>query len=124
LYIADSGNNRIQLYLSGQSTGITVAGSGSTLTVILNYPTAVILDANGYLYIADTNNDRIVRTDPSGYRCIVGCTGSSGTAANELSRPWSLSFDSYGDLFVTDQNNTRIQKFILATDSCGEYSES
>jgi DNA-binding beta-propeller fold protein YncE len=124
LYIADSGNDRIQLFRSGQSTGTTVAGNGSTLTVILNYPTAVILDANGYLYIADMNNDRIVRTDPSGYRCIVGCTGSSGSAANELSRPWSLSFDSYGNLFVTDQNNTRIQKFILATNSCGKCFES
>ncbi len=124
LYIADSGNDRIQLFRSGQSTGTTVAGNGSTLTVILNYPTAVILDANGYLYIADMNNDRIVRTDPSGYRCIVGCTGSSGSAANELNRPWSLSFDSYGNLFVTDQNNTRIQKFILATNSCGKCFES
>ena len=124
LYIADSGNNRIQLFQAGQSTGATVAGNGSALTVILNYPTAITLDANGYLYIADTNNDRIVRTDSSGYRCIVGCTGSSGSAANELSRPWSLSFDSYGNLFVTDQNNTRIQKFILATNSCGKYFES
>ena len=123
LYVADGGNNRIQLFQSGQLNGTTVAGNEtSSETIILNYPIAVILDADGYLFIADSNNDRIVGSGPNGFRCIVGCTGTSGSAPNQLNKPYSLSFDSYGNLFVTDRDNARIQKFLLATNSCGKYS--
>ena len=36
LYVADSGNSRVQLWLSGASSGITVAGNGKSQTNIVN----------------------------------------------------------------------------------------
>ncbi len=120
LYVADSGNNRIQLFGLGQSNGSTVAGNGAPNTITLNYPTGVVLDADKYLFIVDCYNSRIVASGPNGFRCIVACSGY-GSASNQLAYPWSMAFDSAGNMFVTDRNNIRIQKFILLNKTLGKY---
>jgi sugar lactone lactonase YvrE len=56
IYVADSNNHRIQLFLAGQSSGITIAGvtgiPGSNST-LLNHPFWVILDNQLNLYVSD-----------------------------------------------------------------------
>jgi sugar lactone lactonase YvrE len=121
LYVADYNNHRIQLFRSGQLTGITAAGNGSpNITITLYYPTGIILDADKNLFIADSGNHRIVGSGPAGFQCIIGCTGTYGSASNQLYYPWSLSFDSYGNIFVTDSDNNRVQKFMLLNYSLGK----
>jgi DNA-binding beta-propeller fold protein YncE len=120
LYVADSNNHRVQLFRQGNLTGITVAGTGAAGSFNLSYPTGVTLDADGYLYIVDWGNNRIIGSDQNGFRCVVGCSGSSGSASNQLALPWSLSFDTIGNLFVMDSGNVRIQKFMVINGSCGK----
>ena len=120
LYVADCGNNRIQLFRPNQRNASTVAGTGAANTIELSCPRAVALDANEYLFIADSLNNRIIASGPNGFRCIAGCTGTSGSATNQLRSPSALSFDSYGHLYVMDQRNSRIQKFVLLTNRCGK----
>jgi DNA-binding beta-propeller fold protein YncE len=123
LYVADCGNDRIQLFQSGKLFGITIAGNSSlNTTITLNCPTGIILDADNYLYIVDSGNQRIIASGSNGFQCLVGCSGTSGSAANQLNNPWSISFDSYGNIFVTDQGNHRIQKFIFSINSCGKFN--
>ena len=121
LYVADCGNDRVQLFQSGQLNGTTVAGNGALDTITLSCPTSVVLDADSYLFIVDYSSHRVVGSGPNGFRCIAGCTGSNGSASNQLSHPSSLSLDSYGNIFVTDLDNDRIQKFLLANSSCGKF---
>ena len=118
LYVADSGNNRIQLFPRGASNATTVAGDGAPGTISLSRPRAVVVDVVDVLFIADTMNHRIVASGPGRFRCLVGCTGTAGSAANELNTPASLSFDRDGHLFVVDGGNARIQKFDMQTISC------
>lgn len=121
LYVADFGNNRVQLFRLDETNGQTVAGSPVSNPITLDCPTAVVLDADKYLFVADSSNHRIVGSGPNGFRCLVGCPRSPGSNADQLNQPMSLSFDSYGNIFVADKLNNRIQKFILATNSCGMY---
>ncbi|CAF3557799.1 unnamed protein product [Adineta steineri] len=117
LYVADCYNNRVQLFQSGESNGITVAGNGSlNPTITLFFPTGVILDVEKYLFIVNLGNHRIVGSGSHGFRCLVGCYGW-GSQSNQLNDPFSFSFDHSGNMFVTDQWNDRIQKFLLMKDS-------
>ena len=122
LYVPDCWNNRIQLFPSGQPNGTTVPINGSSGVFLLNTPTDVTLDMNGYLFIVDYLTHRILGSGSAGFRCVAGCTDTGGSAANQLSSPHSLSFDSFGNLFVIDVENVRLQKFLLAANACGEFS--
>ncbi|CAF4188945.1 unnamed protein product [Adineta steineri] len=119
LYVADSENHRVQLFQSGESNGITLAGSKSlNPTITLKNPTGIILDAAKYLFIVDQGNDRIVGSGLNGFRCLVGCYGVD-PQSNQLNSPFSFSFDHSGNMFVADQSNHQIQKFQYYEESCG-----
>ncbi|CAF1683022.1 unnamed protein product, partial [Adineta ricciae] len=118
LFIADSGNNRIQLFQLNKLTGITKVGNGSlNVTIDLNCPTSIALDKQSYLFIVDSMNNRIIGENQNGFYCLIGCNKSSGINSNQLNQPSSISFDSFGNIFITDRKNNRIQKFNLIIDS-------
>jgi sugar lactone lactonase YvrE len=117
LYVADSSNHRIQMWLPGYVNGSTVAGqtgnSGSGLNQ-LNSPETITLDKNGIMLILDTGNNRIMQWilgSTSGI--VIAGTTTQGVLPNQLYKPWSATFDSTGALIVADSSNQRIQKFSL-----------
>ncbi|CAF4048940.1 unnamed protein product, partial [Adineta steineri] len=62
IYVADAGNHRVQCFLVGQSSGITIAGvtgSPGVSASQLNAPYGLILDNQLNLYVADTSNNRV-----------------------------------------------------------------
>ena len=121
LYVADCSNNRVQKFPSQELNAITVVGSSAAGTISLSCPSDVALDADGYLFVVDSTNHRIIGSSSTGFRCIVGCAGSYGATSYQLNTPSTMSFDNYGNIFVTDNGNNRIQKFILIPKST--YSE-
>ncbi|CAF1467981.1 unnamed protein product [Adineta ricciae] len=122
LYVADTYNNRVQRFTADQFHGITVAGFGAQVHFILNRPTNIVLDADGYLFIVESQSHRIVRSIPNGFRCLVGCSSKSGTSSSQLHNPQVMAFDKIGNIYVTDTNNRRIQKFNVRVWSNGTYA--
>ena len=123
LFVADSTNKRIQRFDFGNLTGTTVSLYGLTNPTGLDQPSGVVLDAEGYLFIADTGNNRIVGSGPKGFRTLVlpGQWSNNGKKWESTTVPTSLSFDSYGSIYVTSTKGDPVQKFQLASNSCGEY---
>ncbi|CAF1419466.1 unnamed protein product [Adineta ricciae] len=121
LYVADYGNNRIQLFRPGELNGTTVAGNTSINTTISLYnPTGITFDAEDNIYIVDKSNQRIVVSGPTGFRCFLGCNGS-GLLPYQMNAPQILSFDIYGNIYVTEWANNRIKQFFIVNNSCGKY---
>ena len=124
LYVADTDNHRIQMWLPEATTGSTPAGKtgdyGSGLNQLWN-PRALLVDTNGYMYIVDSGNDRIMRWmvgATSGV--IIAGSGTSETSPNQSIYPYNIKFDLGGDLLVADTYNNRIQKFSV---SCGKFQK-
>ncbi|CAF3606814.1 unnamed protein product [Rotaria socialis] len=61
LYVADSLNHRIIKYLPNATSGIVVAGTGSSSSLSngLNTPKDVFVDSSGNIFVADSVNHRI-----------------------------------------------------------------
>jgi len=151
LYVADAGNNRVQeVFASGGQTWgqtmsagdiYTAAGSASGTSGTspngtalsssrLNGPEGVTVSSGGDLYIADTQNNRIVEAAKSGgtqwnismsaddiYTVAGSATGgsgrsSSGTLATSalLTTPTGVVAGNGTQLYVTDAGNNRIEE--------------
>ncbi len=78
------------------------------LVVPLNDPTDVEVDKNGYVFIADAKNDRIVILDPT-YRAvsIVKSFFNSYNIYDSLKNPNGV-FINGDDLYIADTDNARI----------------
>ena len=118
VFVADTNNHRIQKFKFAACRGETCAGqvgnSGSSL-LQLSYPSSVVVDSLGYLYITDKGNNRIVRFAPgaSSGLCLVGCSVGSGSRYDQLYSPFTVAFDSGGSLYVSDTSNSRVQRFFI-----------
>ncbi|CAF1233402.1 unnamed protein product [Didymodactylos carnosus] len=117
VYIADTWNHRIMKWTKNAEEGGEVVaggnGSGSNLNQ-LNAPHSVFVDRQGSIYIADSNNHRIVRWlkgAKSGE--IIGPRGGGGNLSNQLGLVHDLAFDHKGNLYVSDSSNHRVQMFSL-----------
>jgi len=63
IYIADAGNNRIELYRNSSFEGVNIAGSfignSGIDDSLLNDPSNIFMDKNGNLFVTDAYNNRI-----------------------------------------------------------------
>ena len=117
LYIAQAGasHNVVVAYASGAER--VIAGSGSNpaadgvpaTSASFVSPSAVTMDLNGILYIADQGGHRVFAVDPTGIIHIVAGTGGTSTilvgqaVGTALVAPSSLTIDAADDVYIADQ---------------------
>jgi len=84
-------------------------GSSGTGNGQLDGPRGAAIDAEGNIWVADTENSRIVKFNSSGE--YLSKFGTLGSGNGQLSHPCALAFDSSGNIWVADTGNNRIEKF-------------
>ena len=116
LYVADTYNNRIQLFHPGDINGIAIPDPSDTFK--LSTPISVVLDGNKQIYILEFDTHRIVVKTHQGFRCLLRLN----KPANSLNiLTWqAMAFDNHGNIFVSDWLNQRIQKHLLLKNTCGK----
>jgi DNA-binding beta-propeller fold protein YncE len=80
------------------------AGSGEFDT-----PSGIAVDANGNVFVADRNNNRIQKFTSNGG--FITAWGGLGSGPGQFSSPRDVALDASGNVYVADAENDRIQKF-------------
>ena len=117
LLIADTGNHRIRRIEPDGRVGV-IAGTGepgsggdglAAVAAQLNRPSALVVDSNGSIYVADSGNFRIRKIDPDGVITTFaggaqpGVAGDGGLAREaQFTEPGGLALGSDGSLYVVD----------------------
>jgi streptogramin lyase len=134
LWVADMENNRVLRFdnASTKPTGSPADGvlgqpdfvtnASGTTAGIMNFPASVYVDMNSHLWVADRNNNRVLRFDNAAAKTnganadgVLGqadfVTGASGLTASNMNTPWGVHVDTDGRLWVAERSNNRVTRF-------------
>ena len=129
LYIADTFNDKVRK-ISPDGIISRFAGTGEeghggdggpAGHARLDKPRGLAVDDSGHVYIADTDNHRIRRVDPSGTIATVAGNGHSGyggdggaATAAMFDRPHDVAVDASGSIYVADSRNRVVRRIDAA----------
>ncbi len=134
LWVSDNYNNRILMFSTPLANGeaasvvigqpnFTQGSCGSASATVICYPTGLAFDAQGNLWAADWEYNRVLEfsspfSNGEAASVVLGRASFSGyggtcpsTSSNSLCDPQGLAFDSSQNLWVADSDNNRIVAF-------------
>jgi sugar lactone lactonase YvrE len=121
VYVSDAGeNNRIRK-ITPDGIVATIAGGeegfqdGQGASARFNTPSALALDAQDNLYVADTGNNAIRKVTPDGTVTTIAGGGPAGfqdgpAREARFNAPVGVAVDGKGNVYVADTYNDRIRK--------------
>lgn len=112
MYISDAGNHKI-LVVDANGTYRTFWGTSNGQPGIggaeFNQPNGVAVDPQGFVYVADSQNNRVQKLTSTGvFVQQWGETSVAGSDTNHFIVPVALSIGSNGSIYVADYYNNRI----------------
>jgi len=104
LYVADSGNDRVQRFDRDGGRGAQIVPPGT-----LAYPMGIAVRKTRVL-VADDQNHRVVVFDTGG-RQLKTIGAGNGGRPGQLANPYDVAADAQGRVFVADDLNHRVVRF-------------
>lgn len=84
-------------------------GESGALEGQFSFPKDLAVDADGNVYVVDSQNHRVQKFDSEGE--FITAWGSFGTEPGQFSEPWGIAVNEEGTIYVADTWNHRIQSF-------------
>lgn len=138
-YIADQQNHTIRK-VTPQGVVTTLAGTptlsgavnGPAAQASFSSPSGIALNAEGDVFVADTNNHVIRRISTAGVvTTVAGAAGESGAvdgpaASARFTHPHDLAFDPQGNLYIADRSGAvrRMAPDRTVTTFAGAFGDS
>ncbi len=130
VYVADTSNFTIR-HIAPDGTVSTIAGTagvggtadGNGAAARFSRTSAIAMGPDGDLYVADYDNHRIRRVNPSG--AVSTYAGSAigyvdGASADaRFTYPSAVAVAANGDVYVADSGNSRIRRIVRSGNSAG-----
>jgi len=111
VYVADSNNDRIQIYDAGGNY-LSTLGAWGVGNTQFKHPLGLFSGADGSLYVADRDNQRVqIFNSARQYVATLGVTGAAGADNAHFNQPTDVAVDSRGMIYVADHDNRRVQVF-------------
>jgi sugar lactone lactonase YvrE len=112
IFVADTGNNRIQKFDSSYNfifkIGTTTSGTSSSQ---FNFPRDIAVDSLGNIYVLDQGNHRIQKFDSNGnYLLTIGSRTLTGEIG-KFNTPNGIAVDNFDNVYVVDRAYARVQVF-------------
>ena len=127
IYVADTGNNRVQKWSPGAISGVRVAGGGEfgVNHNLLAHPNNVFVTPSRDIYVADSENSRIQKWR-EGSIDIRNATGwnEEGYDVDQLNFAIGVFVDPLENMYIADYYNHRIQKWKVAANTTQHLDES
>ncbi|HLH31427.1 MAG TPA: hypothetical protein VKY31_09510 [Terriglobia bacterium] len=112
VYLADRGNQRVQVFTTGGTFKQEVAIGAGTNQMQTAAGLAFSPDrGQQYLYVADIGNNQIDVLDRKSLK-VLNKFGKQGTAAGDFGTIHEIATDSKGNLYTAELRTRRIQKFV------------
>jgi hypothetical protein len=125
--LADTG---LILTVAGTGTSGNTAAGGLAVNTSLNTPSGIAVDSSGNLFIADRNNNRVVRVDASSG--IASQVAGNGTAASSgdgglatqasINFPLGVVLDSAGNVYISEALGNRVRQVNAQTGIITTYA--
>jgi len=108
LFVTDVSLQRVHEFDAQGTLVRTIGATGQ-----FNFPNSVVKDANGLIYVADSNNGRVVVLDPTGSQMSVLRRGPDDS---DLGLPRGMAIDDQQRLFVVDATDQSVKVYRPAAD--------
>lgn len=116
IFVADSGNNRIEIFDNDGTLNYEFGRSGKKYGQF-DSPQGIAVNGKGMIFVADTMNNRVQVFNHDGIFLNVLGSGSGNLqdpqaqSCGDFNMPRSLAVDSRDRLYVVDGEGTRIKQF-------------
>jgi DNA-binding beta-propeller fold protein YncE len=109
IYVVDYNGSEVKVLDKKSGNQIRSIGREGKPEDTLSLPTNLALDKNGFIYVTNVGNNRIIKMDRTGK--VIKAFGETGDRPGQFARPKGIAVDDEGLIYVVDAGHQVVQIF-------------